>query len=1023
MGVLDEKASQVDQGTKDLDDSGRILIVDDNSSLCKSLRMIFEKVGYFVVGALTGKEALTAANKMRFDIALLDIRLPDMDGTDLLSELSRIHPEMEFIVITGYASVETAVRAMEKQASAYLTKPLNIESTLDTIARIIEKKKLIDEKRKAELALADSETKYRALAENTTVGIGIIQGNPMKVVYANSAMEEITGYSPEEIESLDSATLHELIHPDERERVQAFYRARMSGEDVPNRYEIKIIDKNGELRHLLVGASLFDYDGMPASLVTFEDVTEARRAVSELKESELKYRTTLNSTGDPIHLIDKDYRMQLLNPAFTLWLEELGLDSDILGKSVFDAFPFLSYEVKEEYDRVFSTGKMILSVDIVQLNDREVTTETRKIPIFQGDQVVQILTMVRDITRQKEAEEAVRESEQWFRSIFRDSPIAINVFNSKGELIAANQAMLDFAGVSEVEDMTTLNIFDDPNTSDEIVERMRHGKTVLFEKPFDFELIKKLGLYPTTKGGIAYIQGGITPLRNESTGEIQGYVAQIVDETSKVETERELRESEVLFRSIFEQSPVAIEWFDVDGKLVRANQAALDLFGLASIDEYTGFDLYADPNTPDWVKANLRNGKSARFDLEFSFEKTRGSNLYPTWKSGIIYLDVLHTPLDIDGDGTTDGILSQIQDITERKRAEEELRAAKEFADTAINSQTDTFFVFDPSTGKAIKWNDAFRMASGYTDEEIATLPAPASYYDESDLAKASEYIPRILDGDDGTVEISLITKSGKRIPFEYSASLFQGNNGDSRYVVSVGRNVSDRKKAEEGLKSAADTATLYLDIMGHDIRNHLQAIVMATDIMSHYELSVEAKPVFELIVDSVENSQELIDQVQATRALLTTPLERISLSDSFAECTEQAAEIYSDVDFKITSEVKNAEVIADKFLKVLCENIIDNAVQHNTRKKRNVWLTLREKNDGYAVSVQDNGHGISDNRKESLFDAGRRFGGVGIHQSKNIVEKYGGSLSVGDRVVGNPSQGASFEIWLPKAREAPNGE
>jgi signal transduction histidine kinase len=241
--------------------------------------------------------------------------------------------------------------------------------------------------------------------------------------------------------------------------------------------------------------------------------------------------------------------------------------------------------------------------------------------------------------------------------------------------------------------------------------------------------------------------------------------------------------------------------------------------------------------------------------------------------------------------------------------------------------------------------------------------------------------------------------------------------------MVSVGRDISYRKKADDDLKSAADTAMLYLDIMGHDIRNHLQAIVMGTDIMTHCDLGADVEPVFELIVDSVENSQKLIDQVQATRELLSTPLERISLSEHLKDCANQAAEIYENVEFLITSETDTAEIIADEFLKVLCRNLVDNAVLHNTNKDRSVWITLSEANDGYALSVQDNGPGITDDRKESLFDPGRRFGGIGIHQAKKIVEKYGGLISVDDRVPGDYSRGASFSIWFPKAREESNGE
>jgi signal transduction histidine kinase len=69
----------------------------------------------------------------------------------------------------------------------------------------------------------------------------------------------------------------------------------------------------------------------------------------------------------------------------------------------------------------------------------------------------------------------------------------------------------------------------------------------------------------------------------------------------------------------------------------------------------------------------------------------------------------------------------------------------------------------------------------------------------------------------------------------------------------------------------------------------------------------------------------------------------------------------------------------------------------------------------GYEVSIADNGIGIPDAVKASLFDTSRRFGGLGLHTARYIVEKYNGRIEVHDRVNGNPGQGAEFRIWIPK--------
>jgi signal transduction histidine kinase len=100
-----------------------------------------------------------------------------------------------------------------------------------------------------------------------------------------------------------------------------------------------------------------------------------------------------------------------------------------------------------------------------------------------------------------------------------------------------------------------------------------------------------------------------------------------------------------------------------------------------------------------------------------------------------------------------------------------------------------------------------------------------------------------------------------------------------------------------------------------------------------------------------------------------------------------------------------------------MCANLMENAIEHNPRDEKKVWISIDVKDGGYEISVADNGKGISDITKETLFDATRRFGGVGLHQSREIADKYGGLLKVTDRVPGFPEKGVDFRIWLPKSK------
>jgi len=133
-----------------------ILLVDDDESSYQSLALILRKKGYDIETAMTGQEAIDQIRKKSFNVALLDIKLPDMEGTKLLASLKKISPEMDAIMVTGHASVENAVLALNEGASGYVTKPLNMDELLSRLSDLCEKQHLIKEKRRAEDSLKAS---------------------------------------------------------------------------------------------------------------------------------------------------------------------------------------------------------------------------------------------------------------------------------------------------------------------------------------------------------------------------------------------------------------------------------------------------------------------------------------------------------------------------------------------------------------------------------------------------------------------------------------------------------------------------------------------------------------------------------------------------------------------------------------------------------------------------------------------------------------------------------------------------
>ena len=120
-------------------ESARILVVDDDESIRRTLAAILEEQGYIVDTAENAREAIQKSNTKFFNLALVDIRLPDIEGTRLLTTMKETIPPMVKIIITGYPSLQNAMEAVNKGADAYILKPLNIDNVLSTIKEHLKK--------------------------------------------------------------------------------------------------------------------------------------------------------------------------------------------------------------------------------------------------------------------------------------------------------------------------------------------------------------------------------------------------------------------------------------------------------------------------------------------------------------------------------------------------------------------------------------------------------------------------------------------------------------------------------------------------------------------------------------------------------------------------------------------------------------------------------------------------------------------------------------------------------------------
>ena len=261
-------------------------------------------------------------------------------------------------------------------------------------------------------------------------------------------------------------------------------------------------------------------------------------------------------------------------------------------------------------------------------------------------------------------------------------------------------------------------------------------------------------------------------------------------------SQAELEESRAQYPDLYDFAPVGYFTFNKDGLILEANITVAKELGIErSLLINKPFRAYIVPEDRKIFDSHLQKvfKNKDQQTCGIRLKRKDGKEFYAQLES--IFNDFNSNAL----------CRSSVSDITDRKRSEESLRSEKEFINTALDNQLDTFFLFEPATGKALRWNRAFREISGYTDKEIDRMPAPTSYYSPEDMERAAVFTQGVLEGKAETIELELLCKDGRKIPTEYRVSVIKDERGKPRYFISIGRDITERKKAEDDLQKSEE--------------------------------------------------------------------------------------------------------------------------------------------------------------------------------------------------------------------------
>lgn len=262
----------------------KILIVDDEPRMCESLKVLLSNEGYETQTGYSGQEALACLAKCDIDLALLDIVMPDMNGLQIMDHIKKQNLDTLVIVITGHASVDSAIESLRRGAYDYLRKPFEFEELLKRVKNALDQKRLKKEYEIVHGKLALSEKRYECLVNNSPDIIYTL-GLDGSFTYVNPAWEKVLGHKMDQVIGKSFADFaHE---EDVAQCVRLFTKVKQGG-DTTRDTSCNLIDKEGTPRLFSMSAAPnLDARGNVIGIVgIFKDITEQRQLEGELAQAQ-----------------------------------------------------------------------------------------------------------------------------------------------------------------------------------------------------------------------------------------------------------------------------------------------------------------------------------------------------------------------------------------------------------------------------------------------------------------------------------------------------------------------------------------------------------------------------------------------------------------------------------------------------------------------------------------------------------------------------------------------------------------
>jgi len=753
----------------------------------------------------------------------------------------------------------------------------------------------------------------------------------------------------------------------------------------------------------------------------------------QLMEREEMFRLISEHAADMIAVVDVNGRRLYNSPAYE---RVLGYTQDELKNTLgFDQIH------PEDRSRVEEAARVARLSGVGQRTEyrmrhkdgswRHLESSASTIRNKKGE-VERLIIVNRDVTDRKKVEEALRESEERFKSLFENALLGLYRTTPDGHVSMANPTLCRMLGYNSLEELQEQNLeekgFNPGYSRDEFKKELeKKGYVVGLE-----------GKWRKRDGTSVFVRETARAVPDPSTGKILYYEGTVEDITARKRAENALWEERRLMRTLIDNMPDYIYVRDSKSRFLLANNALAELVGAKSAEGMLGktdFDFFPKELAQAFYEDDqkvIRTGQGIVNQEEAALDSQGNAKWTLTSK----------VPLR-DKDGRVVGIMGVGRDITERRLAEKELRESQEKFSKAFYSSPETMIISTLPQGRLVEVNDAALRLWEYERSEVIgkTANELGVWVHPEERAAIVQRVTQ--NGSIREERATFRSKSGRTRQVRISGEIIQ--SGDELCLLSIVRDITEQEALELQLRQA-----LKMEAVGrlsggvaHDFNNLLGVIIGYSEFLQEqYEESNPLRKSIDEVLKAGRRAAALTRQLLAfSRQQVLDP--KILDLNSVVSDTEKMLRrlIQEDIELVTTLDPKLGKVKADQGqIEQMIMNLAVNsrdAMPHGgsliikTENFRMEEDSVRQfpypvKTGPYiCLTVKDTGIGMDAETRARAFEPffttkEKGMGtGLGLSMVYGIVKQSGGYIDLES----SPGAGATFKIYLPWSDEEPGSE